>query len=127
MLSYTLIIILINVIISILSFNNENLKTNLIFSPFEFSLNKKWWIVISHGFVHADFLHLFFNMYVLYIFGSPLEYYFATSSEIGELYFLTLYFLGIIFSTIPSIFKHRNNSNYHSLGASGAVSAIVFA
>ena len=92
MLSYTLIIILINVIISILSFNNENLKTNLIFSPFEFSLNKKWWIVISHGFVHADFLHLFFNMYVLYIFGSPLEYYFATSSEIGIIFFDIIFF-----------------------------------
>ena len=125
--SYTIIIIIFTSLISILSFNNEELKNNLIFSPFQYKSNKRWWIVLTHGFIHADFLHLFFNMYVLYIFGPSLEYYFTISSEIGWIYYATFYLLGIIFSTIPSLFKHINNPNYRSLGASGAVSSIVFA
>ena len=125
--SYTTIIIIFTSIASILCFNNDELKNNLIFSPYEYKTNNRWWIIFTHGFIHADFLHLFFNMYVLYIFGPSLEYYFTTSSEIGWIYYLTFYLLGIIFSTIPSIFKHSNNPNYRSLGASGSVSSIVFA
>ena len=125
--SYTTIIIIFTSIVSILCFNNDELKNNMMFSPFQYKINKRWWIVLTHGFIHADFLHLFFNMYVLYIFGPPLEYYFITSSEIGWVYYLTFYLLGIIFSTIPSILKNSNNPNYKSLGASGSVSSIVFA
>jgi membrane associated rhomboid family serine protease len=125
--SYTIIIILITSLISIGSFNNVALKEKLIFSPYQYSKNKKWWIVLSHGFIHADFLHLFFNMYVLYIFGPALEYFFINSSEIGGFYYVGFYLLGIIFSTLPSIIKNHNNPNYRSLGASGAVSSVVFA
>ena len=125
--SYTIIIILITSLISIGSFNNIALKEKLIFSPYQYSKNKKWWIVLSHGFIHADFLHLFFNMYVLYIFGPALEYFFINSSEIGGFYYVGFYLLGIIFSTLPSIIKNHNNPNYRSLGASGAVSSVVFA
>jgi|TARA_Y100000389_G_scaffold141397_1_gene139236 membrane associated rhomboid family serine protease len=125
--SCTFIIIIVTSIISYASFKNENFKNQLLFSPFEYSNNKKWWIILTHGFIHADFLHLFFNMYVLYIFGPSLESYFISSSEIGWVYFLSFYLLGIIFSTLPSIFKHNNNPNYRSLGASGAVSSVVFA
>ena len=66
-------------------------------------------------------------MYVLYIFGPSIEYYFINSSELGGFYFIGFYLLGIIFSTLPSIFKHKNNPSYQSLGASGAVSSVVFA
>jgi len=125
--SCTFIIIIVTSIISYASFKNGNFKNQLLFSPFEYSNNKKWWIILTHGFIHADFLHLFFNMYVLYIFGPSLESYFISSSEIGWVYFLSFYLLGIIFSTLPSIFKHNNNPNYRSLGASGAVSSVVFA
>ena len=125
--SYTIILILITSLISIGSFNNLDLKEKLIFSPYQYSKNKKWWIVLSHGFIHADFLHLFFNMYVLYIFGPALEYFFINSSEIGGFYYVGFYLLGIIFSTLPSIIKNHNNPNYRSLGASGAVSSVVFA
>ena len=125
--SSTFIIIIVTSIISYASFKNEKLKNELLFSPFEYSNKKKWWIILTHGFIHADFLHLFFNMYVLYIFGPSLESYFESSSEIGWVYFISFYLLGIIFSTLPSIFKHNNNPNYRSLGASGAVSSVVFA
>ena len=125
--SCTFIIIIVTSLISYASFKNEKLKNELLFSPFEYSNKKKWWIILTHGFIHADFLHLFFNMYVLYIFGPSLESYFESSSEIGWVYFISFYLLGIIFSTLPSIFKHNNNPNYRSLGASGAVSSVVFA
>ena len=121
------LLILITAIISIYTFNRTELKNKLLFSPYRYINEKNKWIIITHAFIHADFLHLFFNMYVLYIFGPSLEYYFTTSSEIGWIYYATFYLLGIIFSTIPSIFKHSNNPNYSSLGASGAVSSIVFA
>ena len=125
--SYTTIIIIITCLVSFVSFNNDSLKNDLLFSPYQFSNNKKWWILLTHGFIHADFLHLFFNMYVLYIFGPSLESYFLNSSEIGWICYISFYLLGIIFATLPSIFKHKNNPNYSSLGASGAVSAVVFA
>ena len=125
--SYTIILIIITCIISFITFNNEEIKSNLLFSPYQYVNYKKWWILISHGFIHADFLHLFFNMYVLYIFGPTLEFYFINSSELGGFYYIGFYLLGIIFSTLPSIFKHKNNPSYNSLGASGAVSSVVFA
>ncbi|MAW83597.1 MAG: rhomboid family intramembrane serine protease [Crocinitomicaceae bacterium] len=125
--SYTIILIIITCIISFITFNNEEIKSNLLFSPYQYVNYKKWWILISHGFIHADFLHLFFNMYVLYIFGPTLEFYFINSSELGGFYYIGFYLLGIIFSTLPSILKHKNNPSYNSLGASGAVSSVVFA
>ena len=125
--SYTIILIIITCIISFITFNNEEIKSNLLFSPYQYVNYKKWWILISHGFIHADFLHLFFNMYVLYLFGRTLEFYFINSSELGGFYYIGFYLLGIIFSTLPSIFKHKNNPSYNSLGASGAVSSVVFA
>ena len=107
--SYTIILIIITCIISFITFNNEEIKSNLLFSPYQYLNYKKWWILISHGFIHADFLHLFFNMYVLYIFGPTLEFYFINSSELGGFYYIGFYLLGIIFSTLPSIFKHKKS------------------
>ena len=65
--SYTTIIIIITCIVSFISFNNDSLKNDLMFSPYNYSNNKKWWVLLTHGLIHADFLHLFFNMYVLYM------------------------------------------------------------
>ena len=84
--SYTTIIIITTCIVSFISFINDSLKNDLLFSPYDYSNNKKWWILLTHGFIHADFLHLFFNMYVLYIFGPSLESYFLSSSEVGWIY-----------------------------------------
>ena len=123
----TYVIILITSIISIYCFNKPELNNKLMFSPYSYINDKKRWIILSHGFIHADFFHLFFNMYVLYVFAPSVESYFNITSEIGYIYFISLYILGILFSTIPSLFKHYDNPNYFSLGASGAVSSIVFA
>ncbi len=124
--SVTIGIIALTSLISLLSFSNNALKEQLIFSPYSHLNEKKWWLVITHGFIHADYLHLIFNMYVLYIFGGNVERFFLQTSKVAYLYFILLYIGGMIFATLPSLIKHRNNSNYKSLGASGAVAAIVF-
>ena len=122
----TILLIIVTVFISFLTFKNNSLKELLIFSPYQHINNKKWWLVLSHGFIHADYLHLFFNMYVLYAFGFNVENQFNQLNNVGYLYYLLLYLGAMIFATLPSIIKHHNNPLYKSLGASGAVSAIVF-
>ena len=124
--SITLIIIIVTVIISFIAFNNEELKYKLSFSPYSYKHNNSWWQILSHGFVHADMMHLLFNMYVLYIFGEVVEIYFIENSSIGILFFLSLYIGGLLFASMPALIKHNENPNYISLGASGAVSSLVF-
>ena len=110
-----------------ISFNNSNVKKELILSPYNVLNEKKVWLLITHAFVHADYLHLFFNMYVLYMFGPYLELYFEYNASLGFISYILFYILSAIFATIPALYKNGNNPNYLSLGASGAVSAVVFA
>ena len=123
----TFTIILITCIVSIVSFNDSNVKKGLILSPYKVLNEKKFWLLITHAFIHADYLHLFFNMYVLYMFGPYLELYFEYNASLGFISYILFYILSAIFATIPALYKNGNNPNYLSLGASGAVSAVVFA
>ena len=123
----TFAIILITCIVSIISFNNSNVKKELILSPYKVLNEKKVWLLITHAFIHAEYLHLFFNMYVLYMFGPYLELYFEYNASLGFISYILFYILSAIFATIPALYKNGNNPNYLSLGASGAVSAVVFA
>ena len=123
----TYAIILITCIISIITFNNSSVKKELILSPYKVLNEKKVWLLITHAFIHADYLHLFFNMYVLYMFGPYLELYFEYNASLGFISYMLFYILSAIFATIPALYKNGNNPNYLSLGASGAVSAVVFA
>jgi membrane associated rhomboid family serine protease len=111
----TLIIVIITSIISILSFYSDNLMSRLTFNPYQVYHRKEFWRLLTHGFLHADWVHLIVNMIVLYSFGKNVEAW-INQLTIG----------GIIVSTLPTLFKHRNNYMYNSVGASGAVSAIVF-
>ncbi|HSD74143.1 MAG TPA: rhomboid family intramembrane serine protease [Steroidobacteraceae bacterium] len=77
--------------------------------------------LITSGFVHADLWHLVFNMMTFYFFA------FAVERRIGSLKFLALYLLGLVLSDLGTYFKHRDNPDYASLGASGAISAVLFA
>ena len=89
--------------------------------------NRQWWRMISSGFIHADFMHLAINMFVLYMFGEIMEEYFNyVYGSNGAFYFLTLYLSSIIVANISSVIKHRDNGGYNALGASGATSALVF-
>ncbi|MCT4582452.1 MAG: rhomboid family intramembrane serine protease [Flavobacteriales bacterium] len=128
-LSVTLVIVAITVLVSLAAFNNQDLTNQLIFSPYQAKHQNEWWRAITHGFIHADHMHLFFNMYVLYNFGDLIEQtlIYIYGSTTGMLYFVGMYVGGLLFATLPSMRKHSDNPMYRSLGASGAVSTVLFA
>lgn len=135
----TYLIIAATVLVSFLAFERPDFKNKLLFNAYDIVHHKKWYRIFSHGFIHADFMHLFFNMYVLYMFGvqgvesvpssnfSSVEpnliYHFGMK---GYYFYLLLFVGGLAFASLYALFKHQNNPQYNSLGASGAVSAIVF-
>ncbi len=127
--SITLLIIIITVITSLMALNNHQLLDKFKFNAYFIRHSKEWWRFFTSSLVHADFLHLALNMYVLYAFGTPLEYYFGLLYKfpISLIMYLTLYILGSILSSIYSYEKNKNNLFYNAVGASGAVSSIVFA
>ena len=124
----TLIILLATVVISLLAFSNEEMMRKWILNPYMVHHRKQWWRMLTSGFIHADFMHLAFNMFAFYGFGMAVESYYQVVFEgTGTLYFSVLYLGGIIAANAPSLAKHKDNHYYNSLGASGAVSAIIFA
>jgi len=127
--SLTLIIIIVTGLISYQAFNNPSLMYKLQHSPYQEAHNKEWYRFISSGFVHVDWTHLLINMFVFYSFGEAVESYFVQifGEVIGRLNFLLLYLLTIIFGDIPTFVKHKDNQSFASVGASGAVSGILFA
>ena len=92
-----------------------------VFRPFEFRRGRNRLTLLTSGFVHADLLHLLFNMISFWYFGVPLE------RVIGTPRFVMLYAAGLLLSPLVSYAKHRNNPAYATLGASGAISAVIFA
>jgi membrane associated rhomboid family serine protease len=123
----TIILIAINVIVSFIGFSNPHFINKFIFWPYEQAQKNQQYRFITSGFLHADFMHLIFNMITLYFFGRLVEIYFTMYGLGGKLAYLLLYFAGLIIANIPSYIKHKNNGHYRALGASGAVSAVVFA
>jgi len=126
--SITIIIIGVSVIASILAFQNRELFLKLSFNPYLIKHYKEWWRFVSHAIVHADWMHLLINMYVLYSFGKIVEStYFSSFGIRGLFYFILLYMGGVLFSTVFDYGKNKDNAYYNAVGASGAVSAVVFA
>jgi membrane associated rhomboid family serine protease len=123
----TLILIAANVLLSIACFNDQNLMARMIMWPYGVKRYGQYYRFITSGFIHANWMHLLFNMFTLYFFGRVIETYFSIAGLGGIISYLVLYFAALIISDLPTYFKYRDNSNYHSLGASGAVSAVVFA
>lgn len=127
-LSLTLVIIAVTAITSYAAFSNQKLVNDLIFYPPSITEDKQWYRFVTCGFIHADMQHLLFNMLSLYFFGRNVETAFTDIfQEKGKGFYLLLYITALIVCLIPTFIKQRNNSNYSSLGASGAVSAVVFA
>jgi membrane associated rhomboid family serine protease len=124
----TLIIVLITALVSIAAFNNAELKSKLIMNAYLVHNRKQWYRMISHGFIHADWAHLIFNMIALYSFGriveSNYQYYFEDVR--GTFYYIVLYFGALLFASLPDLAKHKDQHWFNSLGASGAVSAVIF-
>ena len=126
MFSYTLIIVAITVLVSLGAFSNNELKNKLIMYPYGMNGHpSEYYRLLTSGFIHEDLPHLAFNMYALYMFGQYMEEQFAELSSAWV--FVVLYLTGIIMASLPSLFKHRLHSYYAALGASGGVSAIIFA
>lgn len=126
----TYAIIAITCLVSISAFNNPVLFQKTLFSPYLIKNNREWYRFFSHALVHADWGHLLMNMFVLYSFGHVVEimyFPFLFEGFKADYYFILLYVGGIITSALPSFEKHKLNSYYTSVGASGAVSSVVFA
>jgi len=105
---------------SVWAFYNHTLYSNMILHPASVSKGYRVYTVITSGLIHNDWMHLIFNMISYYFFAFNLE------PTIGHWQFGLLYTLSLILSDLPTVYKHRNDDWYHSLGASGAVSAVIF-
>lgn len=124
----TLIIIIITVLVSITAFTNDKIMNDFIFDPPAVTYDKQWYRFLTCGLIHGDFLHLFFNMYSFYMFGDIVEQHFVLLfHEKGKLLYLLLYVTSLIACLFPTYLKHKTDNYYRSLGASGAVSAVIFA
>ena len=125
----TLILIAITCFVSWRAFNNPALRTRLMFIPSAVKQRGEYYRFLTHGFVHADFRHLLFNMYALYIFGEATQYVFTEGLfgvQFGNIGYLLFYLAALVASTIPDYLRHQDNSMYASLGASGGVSAVMW-
>lgn len=116
----------ITVGVSILAFQNRDTMNKLILYPYSVKRQNQWYRVITHAFIHANWPHLLFNMIALWSFGNFVYNVFGIISPVPEIHFYTMYFGAIVFSSIADVVKYSNNEFYMSLGASGAVSAVVF-
>lgn len=127
MLTITLIILLLTCVISFTAFSNEKITNDMIFYPTAVTNHNQWYRFITCGFIHADFMHLAFNMYTFYLFGDMVERAFtAIYGEMGKALYIVMYISSLVVCLLPTYFKHRNDYYYRSLGASGAVSAVIF-
>lgn len=123
---FTDILIIITAVISIVCFSNYQLFERLSLKPYRVVQRQEWWRIISHGFVHADWIHLLVNMFTFWSFGGYIESAF-NDLGFGKWAFLTLYFGGMIAASISDVIRYWNAEWYTSIGASGAVSAVLFA
>jgi membrane associated rhomboid family serine protease len=124
----TLLIIGVTALISVLSFSNRDLYRRLLFNAYDIKHFGNGYRFVSYALVHADWMHLLINMMVLYSFGQAVEaYYGIVFGTKGILYFILLYVGGTVLSTTPAYGKYHEDYSYSAVGASGAVSAVVFA
>jgi membrane associated rhomboid family serine protease len=119
--SGTSLILLLTILLSLLGFLVPRFISGTVLRPYRIARGLDYETLLTSGFVHADLGHLIFNLITFYSFGPPLE------REIGTTRFLLLYVCGLLVSDIGTCIKHRNEPNYASLGASGAILAVLFA
>ena len=119
------VIIAATCVVSILAFGSRKLMEAMIFWPPAITRGHDYSRFLTYGFVHANGAHLLFNMLTLYFFASPMETF--INAHMGPYGFAFFYLLGLIASILPTYLRHRDDEEYRSLGASGAVSAVIFA
>ncbi len=127
--SITLVIIIVTALISYQALNNPSMQAQLYHSPHREAHHGEYYRFITSGFVHGSLPHLLINMFVFYQFGQIVEAYFVNifGEMLGRLNFVLLYVLTIAFGDFPTFIKHKDNPNFASVGASGAVSGVLFA
>lgn len=123
----TYVLIAITVLLSIFALSDSLFFEKAKFNPWSIAHRNEWWRWMSGGFIHADYMHLGVNMLTLYFFGPILEGYFVDLfGTKGYFLFAALYLLAVPFSSMYSYYKHKEDFTYSAIGASGAVSAILF-
>ena len=126
--SITIYIIILTVIVSLFAWQSEAKMNQLLFQPVRIWENKEWYRTLSNGFIHADFQHLLFNMLTLFFFGPTVEAYFTyLFPAFGNTLYILFYISALFVSGLPALFLQKNNYYYSALGASGAVSAVLYA
>lgn len=121
----TFILIGVTVIVSWLAFERPPLLQRLILWPPAIDRSKQFDRLLTHGFIHADWSHLLFNMITLFFFGRVVER--VMSQTIGPVGYVLFYLSAIVVAILPTYMQHRHDARYSSLGASGGVSAVLFA
>ncbi len=114
------IIFVFTLVTSLYAFYDQSLYGKFMLHPYSVSKGNKVVTLITSGLIHADWMHLFFNMFTFYAFAFTLE------QMMGSWQFGLMYFLALILSDLPTVFKHKDDFHYNSLGASGAISAVLF-
>jgi membrane associated rhomboid family serine protease len=125
----TYCILAFTIVFSLIGFRDKAFFIKYLYSPWRVhSDRKEWYTVFTHAFLHADYGHLFFNMFALYSIGLELEQYVfpAFFPLHARYYYLLLYFGGIVVSSVPAYEKNKNNPGYSAVGASGAIFAVLF-
>ena len=129
-LTANLLIIIVTVGMSLYAWSNQSVFQGWMMNPRAIEHNRQYHRLITSGFIHADYMHLFFNMFTLYSLGRIVEQIFIQKFDndplLGSVAYIVFYIIAIIASDIPTFLKHRNDGSYNSLGASGAVSAVLF-
>lgn len=137
----TITILAITGIVSFMCFQNREMFAQLMLNPYSVKNRNQWYRVFTHVFVHGDWMHLLFNAYTFWSFGSFMEVVFTNELYFskffpnmpfwgetkGNLAFVLLYFTGGLMAALPALRKHADNIHYNSVGASGAVSAVMMA
>ncbi|MFO7923236.1 MAG: rhomboid family intramembrane serine protease [Bacteroidales bacterium] len=127
----TVFIVIFTSLISILAFSRPELMYKFQFNPFQVHHRKQYYRMLTHGLLHADWVHLIINMLVLLSFGTAVEHYFGRLESTGSLKFPGLIFIllyggAVVVSSLTTLRKYKDNSMYNSVGASGGVSAVIF-
>ena len=124
----TIALVLVSTLVSFAAFQDQRVFQALLFEPFVIKARGQWYRFLTHAFIHANWPHLLVNMFVLFMFGRNVEMLFGMITGGPVLFpYLGLYLGGILFSSLPSFKKHIQNPGYRAVGASGAVSAVLFA
>lgn len=114
------IIFVFTIVTSLYAFYDQSIYGKFMLHPYSVSKGKNVYTLITSGLIHADWMHLFFNMFTFYAFAFTLE------QMMGSWQFGLMYFLALILSDLPTVFRHKNDFHYNSLGASGAISGVLF-